>query len=207
MQCARSLAWGQLPQDQRQVLRPDTLFTYALQPTALPLSVPQLADPHKLQAQAAVPHSVQPHMMRSRAGNPPLCSLQTSRHFPGLRPVSHILPAKRTPAGMTKPAGMTTPAESAVAYVCATSAPDLATIVHGLIAVKAKGKQQQQHVVRFLVDTGATESCISEAFVNEIGAPVRSKLETLSMANGSVAQSKGSVVLPIICKTTGAKLC
>ena len=92
---------------------------------------------------------------------------------------------------------MTKPAESAVAYVCATSAPDLDTIVHGLIAVRAKGKQEQQHAVRFLVATGATESCISEAFVNDIGAPVQKKLEILSMANGSVAHSKGSVVLPI----------
>ena len=147
----------------------------------------------KLHARAAPPHPVQPHMMRSRVGTPPLCRLQKSRYFPGLRPVSRIMPVKRTPAGMTKPA------EPAVAYICAASAPDLDTIVHGLIAVKAKGKQEQQHAVRFLVDTGATESCISEACVSEIGAPVRNKLETLSMANGSIAaaQSKGSVVLPI----------
>ena len=71
------------------------------------------------------------------------------------------------------------------------------TIVHGLIAVKDKGKREQQHAVRFLIDTGATESCISEAFVSGIGAPVRSKMETLSMANGSLAHSKGTVVLPI----------
>ena len=63
--------------------------------------------------------------------------------------------------------------------------------------MKDEVKKEQQHAVRSLIDTGATESCISEAFVNGIGAPVRSKLETLSMANGSLAHSKGTVVLPI----------
>ena len=83
-----------------------------------------------------------------------------------------------------------------VAYVCAASAPDLDTIVHGLITVKDKVKKERRHAIRFLIDTGATESCILEAFVNGIGAPVRAKLETF-MANGSLAHSKGTVVLPI----------
>ena len=55
----------------------------------------------------------------------------------------------------------------------------------------------QQHAVKFLIDTDATESCIAEAFVSGIGAPLRTKLETLSIANGSLARSKGTVVLPI----------
>ena len=99
------------------------------------------------------------------------------------------LPLKRTQAGITKP--------EAPAYVCATSAPDLDTIVHGLIAVKSKGAQDKQHPVRFLIDTGATESCISQSFVAKIGAHIKSRPETLSMANGSTAVSKGTVSLPI----------
>ena len=101
-----------------------------------------------------------------------------------------MLPLKRTVVCNTKPA-------EPVAYVCAASAPDLDTIVHGLITVKDKVKTERQHAVKFLIDTGATKSCISEAFVNGIGAPVRSKLETLSKSNGSLAHSKGTVVLPI----------
>ena len=99
------------------------------------------------------------------------------------------LPLKRTQAGITKPA--------APAYVCATSAPDLDTIVHGLIAVKSKGAQDKQRPVRFLIDTGATESCISQSFIAKIGASIKSRPETLSMANGSTAVSQGTVSLPI----------
>ena len=101
-----------------------------------------------------------------------------------------MLPLKRIVAGNTKPA-------EPVAYVCAASAPDLDTIIHGLITVEGNVKKERQHAIRFLIDTGATESCIAEAFVNGIGAPARSKLETLSMANGSLAHSKDTVVLPI----------
>ena len=44
-------------------------------------------------------------------------------------------------------------------------APFVVAIVHGLITVKDKVKTERQHAV--LIDTGATESCISEAFVSE----------------------------------------
>lgn len=66
---------------------------------------------------------------------------------PGLQPVKRILSLKHTPAGITQPA------EPTIAYVCAASAPDPDTILHGLIAVKAQGKQEQQHAIRFLADT------------------------------------------------------
>ena len=53
------------------------------------------------------------------------------------------------------------------------------------------------YAVRCLVDTGATESYISESFINDIGANIRLELEKLAMANGSVAVSKATVTLPI----------
>jgi len=55
--------------------------------------------------------------------------------------------------------------------------------------------------VRILVDTGATESCISEQFVKSTKAKVRSKPEELHMANGSIAVSQGTVVLPVSMQT------
>ena len=84
------------------------------------------------------PHYVQPHMMRSRVQTPPLLSLANITPLPYLQTSLTHTASEASPAGMTKRAGMTKPAESAVAYVCATSAPDLDTIVHGLIAVRAK---------------------------------------------------------------------
>lgn len=81
------------------------------------------------------------HMLQSRF-KPMLCHTRCKP----------LLPSKRFWAGIAKPA------VPAVAYVCATGAPDLDTIVHGLIAVRAKGQADQQHAVRFLIDTGATEA-------------------------------------------------
>ena len=157
--------------------------------SALPSSDSQrVAQFGILHAQAAQSHrvigDVYPHAHR----------LQLTSHCKsGMRSCARrMLPLKRFVAGNTKPA-------KPVAYVCAASAPDLDIIGHGLImiTVEDKVKQERQHAVRFLIDTGATESCIAEAFVHGIGAPARSKLETLSMANGSLAHSKGTVVLPI----------
>ena len=48
------------------------------------------------------------------------------------------------------------------------SAPNLDTIVHCLITVKEKVKKEQQHAVRFLIDTGATESCIQKLLSLEL---------------------------------------
>lgn len=79
------------------------------------------------------------------------------------------------------------------AIVCAASAPGLDTIVHGFIAVK-----NEQHPVRILVDTGATESCVSQQYVERVGASVRSKPEVLTLANGSTATSQGTIVAPVI---------
>ena len=80
--------------------------------------------------------------------------------------------------------------------VCATSAPGLDTIVHGLAAVNGK-----QCPIRILVDTGATENCISEQFVSANNGRVRVKPEKLRMANGSIAASKGELVMPISMQT------
>ena len=103
--------------------------------------------------------------------------------------VRPVLPSKRTAPQVPKPARPP--------YVCATSTPGLDTIVHGLVAVKQKGKQDSQTALKFLVDTGATESCISERLASSIGAPIRSCIEELRMANGSTAVSKGTTVSPI----------
>lgn len=43
---------------------------------------------------------------------------------------------------------------------------------------------------------GAIESCISEAFIDNIGPNIRPQPEKLAVANGSVAVSKGTVTLP-----------
>ena len=132
--------------------------------------------------QSGAPHSTVSAARLARA------SLQSISHCgPGLLPCKRILPSKRSVFGDSKPAA------NAVAYVCAASKSDLDTIIHGLIAVKQKNRSEQQHAVRFLIDTGASQKSLS----TKINAAVRSKPETLSMANGSLAHSKGTMVLPI----------
>ena len=169
--------------------QPDMPHTCVLQSTLPVHSVHTLARSAALNVQAAQTHCVQSNGLHSHISAARLRRLQSTPYCrPGLQSLSRrMLPPKRAAK----------PAAPAVSYVCATSAPDLDTIVHGLIAVKGKGKGEQQHAVKFLIDTGATESCISEAFVHRIDAKLRSKPETLSMANGSLAHSEGLVVLPI----------
>ena len=106
--------------------------------------------------------------------------------------LNSILPLKRSASDAALPPPPPLP------YVRATSAPGIDTIVHGLVAVVNRANGKHRHCpVRILIDTRATESCISEKCVSEIGAEIRPKVQAFAMANGSQALSKGSISLAI----------